>query len=127
MEPVGLFVLLIAVALVFRLLAGGMDKDRIDDYVRERGGKVRSKSWAPFGKGWFGERNARIYEVEYEDKHGDVHRATVKTSMFAGVYLTEDRVVRRASEKPADRDEVSELERLRDENARLKAEITRRG
>lgn len=127
MEPAGLIILCVALAIGIRLLAGGMDKDRIEDYVRSRGGKVLEKSWAPFGKGWFGERSDRIYEIAYEDQHGNQRRATVKTSMFSGVYLTDDHIVRRVANAASDADDGSELQRLRDENARLKAEITRRG
>lgn len=123
MEPVALVLFAIAIAVVIRLIAGSMDGDRIANYVRERGGKLRKKHWAPFGKGWFGEKNDRIYEVEYENRDGEIRRATVKTSMFSGVYLTGDRAVHRPGSptKPAD----DEAERLRAENARLVAEVER--
>lgn len=116
--------LLVAAALGLRLIAGALDGSRIDGYFRERGGRVVSRHWSPFGRGWFGERSDRIYEVVYEDRHGQRRRATVKTSMFTGVYLTEDRAVhRRADAAAAQGDEV---QTLRAENARLKAELTRR-
>ncbi len=127
MEPGLVLVFAIGVVIVVRLVAGSLDGDRIDRYVRERGGRVISRHWSPFGRGWFGERGDRIYELDYEDRHGDRRRATVKTSMFSGVYLTEDRIVRRTSVEPIARDELSEVERLRAENARLKAELTKRG
>jgi hypothetical protein len=69
-----------------------MDKGRITAYVQERGGRIVSISWAPFGKGWFGDKNDRIYEVVYYDREGNQHWATCKTSLFAGVYWTEDRI-----------------------------------
>jgi hypothetical protein len=64
MEPIGILLAVVAVAVVFRLMAGSMDGDRIESYVQQRGGKLRSKSWAPFGKGWVGEKSDRIYEIE---------------------------------------------------------------
>jgi hypothetical protein len=85
----------LAIAIAVRLLAGSADRDRIEAYVRERGGRVLSIQWAPFGRGWFGEKNDRIYEVVYYDSAGRQHWATAKTSMFAGVFWTEDRVSHR--------------------------------
>jgi hypothetical protein len=72
-----------------------LDKERITDYVRTRGGRIVSINWAPFGRGWFGEKNDRIYEVVYYDKDGNQHFATCKTSLFSGVYWTEDRLSHR--------------------------------
>lgn len=117
-----------------------VDKQRITSYVQERGGRIMSISWAPFGKGWFGEKNDRIFEVVYYDKHGNQHFATCKTSLFSGVYWTEDRVAHRKSpwfdslspgNEPGNpiinrlprelgEDEAAEVERLREENARLR-------
>lgn len=137
MEPIWFILAVVAIAVVGRLLAGSMDGDRIESYVRQRGGRILTRQWAPFGKGWFGERNDRIYEIEYEDRNGDRRRATVKTSMWSGVYLTDDQIVRRglargadaADAAPADSslDPADEAARLRAENARLKAELARRG
>jgi hypothetical protein len=63
-----------------------LDKDRIAAYLAERGSRIVSINWAPFGKGWFGEKNDRIYEVVYYDRDGHQHWATCKTSLFSGVY-----------------------------------------
>ena len=94
-----LFLFFIGIAVLFRLAAGSMDGNRVDDYVRSRGGKLISKHWSPFGRGWFGEKDSRIYEIEYIDADGNRHQATCKTSMLSGVYLTEDRIVGRVSQK----------------------------
>lgn len=88
-----IFILFIGVGLMIRLFAGSMDGDRVEVYVRERGGRLLEKTWAPFGKGWFGEKDSRIYEITYLDRDGNTHRATCKTSMFSGVYFTEDNIV----------------------------------
>ena len=128
-----------------RLAAGAMDKDRIADYIRQRGGRVFSISWAPFGTGWFGEKNARIYEVVYYDAEGNQHMATCKTSLLSGVYWTEDRISHRkanwydrlpeknrpgqplirAIPERREHDTASESERLREENERLREELKR--
>ncbi|MBL8749243.1 MAG: hypothetical protein JNK78_08785 [Planctomycetes bacterium] len=124
MEAAGIVVVAIVVALAIRPWAGSMDGDRITDYIRGRGGKLLEKTWSPFGRGWFGERSDRIYEIEYEDRDGQRRAATAKTSLFTGVCLTEDRVVRRWETRAA---EVSEIERLRTENAQLRERLGRDG
>jgi hypothetical protein len=123
MAGFGLVVVLVVVVVAVRLLAGGLDGDRIDAYLEQRGCTVLDRSWAPFGKGWFGEKNDRIYEVVYRDQQGATRRATVKTSMFAGVYLTDDRVV---EEAPA-ADAGDTVAALRAENERLRARLADRG
>jgi hypothetical protein len=125
MEPIGILLVVVAIAVVIRLLAGSMDGDRIETYVRQRGGTLRSKSWAPFGKGWLGEKSDRIYEIEYETSAGEIRRATVKTSMLTGVYFTDDRPVGRDGKSMADLAPTDEAAALRAENARLKAELDR--
>lgn len=84
--------LLLALGIGLWMASMSFDRRRIEEYVRGRGGRIVSIGWAPFGKGWFGEQNDRIYEVVYYDRPGLQHWATCKTSMFSGVYWTEDRV-----------------------------------
>ena len=124
MESGLIFVLIgvaIVVALLFRFGAGSMDQDRVSQYVEERGGKFISADWAPFGPGWFGEKSDRIYQVRYLDRDGNEHEAYAKTSMWTGVYLTEDRIVQYAKHLVNEK----EVESLEDENARLRAELDR--
>ena len=125
METGAIFVIFFVIGLVvlFRLLAGGLDSDRVREYVESRGGRLLESHWAPFGTGWFGTKNERIYEVRYLDKDGNEHEATCKTSMMAGVYWTEDKIVRYArQEEPAEPAETGSLE---EENRRLREEIER--
>lgn len=123
--------LLIPIAIIFavmiRLAAGGMDHDRIKSYIEDRGGKVIDSHWAPFGPGWFGEKSDRIYSVRYLDRDGNEHEAHCKTSMWTGVYLTEDRIVRYAERTlphadERERDLEEENQRLREEVSRLRRE-----
>lgn len=100
MEGLGFGISIVVIAGIGILVwaaSMSMDKARITEYVRQRGGRVVSISWAPFGRGWFGEKNDRIYEVVYHDSAGNQHWATCKTSLFSGVYWTEDRT---AYQKP---------------------------
>jgi hypothetical protein len=146
MEVFVIITVAVAMAAAFWLVARSFDKDRIREYIEEHGGRVVSISWAPFGKGWFGEKNDRIYEVVYYDKAGNQHFATCKTSFWSGVYWTEDRITYRKStwydtlspsnepgkpligQIPKESESAAEeLERLREENARLRAELERRG
>lgn len=127
MEVLPIFILFAFLALVIRLCAGAMDGDRVGQYIRSQGGEVLESHWSPFGRGWFGEKNDRIYEVRYRDRAGDTHHATVKTSMFSGVYLTDDRIVQRATTEQPNREESLEWEnaRLRQRVAELERESER--
>jgi hypothetical protein len=150
MEGLGVgvvIVLAIGFGIGLWMLSMGLDKSRITDYVEQRRGRVVSISWAPFGKGWFGEKQERLYEVVYYDSDGNQHFATAKTSMLTGVFWTDDRVTHSKSAwydslppsnqpgkplmgqipKEATSDESEELRRLREENARLRAQLSRRG
>lgn len=120
MLPASLFIGFILLVIVIRVLAGSFDGDRVEQYIRDMGGELLDKSWDPFGPGWFGEKNDRIYEIVYRDRAGLVHRAHVKTSMLSGVYLTRDRVIEGPppprpmsveEEKAALRRRLAELER----------------
>jgi hypothetical protein len=136
--PVLLIVGVIGLAILFRVVAGGMDQQRIREYVEGRGGRLLSCQWSPFGTGWWGEKSDRIYEVRFRDRDGNLHQATAKTSMWTGVYWTEDRISQYAAGHPAqvapeeDRQYVSSLEdenrrlmALEEENRRLREEVER--
>ncbi|HEY7309199.1 MAG TPA: hypothetical protein VH643_07585 [Gemmataceae bacterium] len=114
-----LIILGILAVLVIRLLAGGMDRDRVRDYVEARGGKLLETNWDPFGPGWFGEKSDRIYEVRYRDKDGNVHRSHCKTSMWTGVYFTEDTIVSYGQQP------LPTASSLEEENRRLREELER--
>ncbi len=124
MEPLGIIIAFVALAIALRLIAGGFDGERVEEYVRAQGWVLVDKSWDPFGPGWFGEKDSRIYQIVYRDQEGHLHRAHVKTSMLSGVYLTGDELVERAAE-PTASDLAEENARLRERIAELEAE--RRG
>ena len=109
----------IAVIVAVRMIAGTFNHDRIKDYVYRKGGTVTKIEWEPFGPGWFGEKSDAIYKIHYRDRDGNEHRAFCKTSMFTGVYLTEDRILGMKKESPW------ENTLLEEENRRLKEEIRR--
>jgi hypothetical protein len=111
-------VFFIGLAIFFRLVAGSFDADRVERYIKERGWELLDLSWDPFGPGWFGEKDSRIYQIVYRDEIGNVHRAHVKTSMLSGVYLTNDSIVQAAEHHPQpDKFDMAE------ENRRLRARI----
>jgi hypothetical protein len=145
MAGAGIVFLAGGAAIVFWLVSFGLDRQRIAAYVEDHGGRIVSITWAPFGKGWFGEKNDRIFEVVYYDNGGNQHFATCKTSLWSGVYWTEDRVTHRKSgwfdslapgnepghpligqlpRAPQELDD--ELQQLRQENAELRAALTDR-
>ena len=119
---VGIFIIFIALVIFFRFVVGGFDHDRVDSYISKRGGRIINKNWSPFGTGWFGEKDSRIYELTYEDSDGNIHEATCKTSMMSGVYFTEDRIVNYNYKVNTDNISsiAAENKRLREEIERLK-------
>lgn len=137
MESSGIFMMFILVAICaafIRLMAGSTDKTRVRNYIESQGGRMLDSQWSPFGKGWMGEKDARIYRVQFEDRFGNIREATVKTSMFSGVYFTEDIIVMPAASEreqaaapvaTTSSNDAAELADLRAENERLKAELAR--
>lgn len=120
----GIFFMVLFFILFIRLIAGVFDYDRVAEDIEAKGGKLISKEWSPFGKGWFGEENDRIYKVRYLDKDDNEHEAYVKTSMFGGVYFTDDQIVKYSDKiKKDDNSPDKEKLELKAENERLKAEL----
>ncbi len=118
MDPVYIFGGLILLIIAIRLMAGTIDGARVERYMDERGWTLVERRWEPFGPGWTGERDSRIYRIAYRDEHGRLHRAHVKTALFSGVYLTDDRIAAE-NESPAQ----TSKESLAAENRRLKERI----
>ena len=116
----GIVAVAIVVAILFRVMHGGMDHNRIGAYIEARGGKVIDASWVPFGPGWEGKGKDRIYEVRYVDKDGNPHHAYCKTSGWSGVYFTEDKIERTGEVGDEKRSLEEENRRLREELERLK-------
>jgi len=124
METILIAVLaVVGFGLLVRLAAGGLDHDRVRRYVEERGGQVLESMWSPFGPGWFSESKDRIYGVRYVDADGNEHEAYCKTSLWGGVYFTEDRIVRPARQSGPEQESLeAENRRLRQELEQLKRE-----
>lgn len=120
------FLAAICVVIAIRVYAGSKDAGRVRAYVEERGGQLLSSTWTPFGKGWFGDKSDRIYEVRYLDQEGNEHLASCKTSMFSGVYFTEDNIVAHGA-VPARRQDrtTTRLAELERENQWLREELER--
>jgi len=108
------------IVIVLRLLHGGMDHDRIRQYVEARGGRLLDATWVPFGPGWLGKNKDRIYEVRYLDNEGRQHHSYCKTSGWSGVYLTEDSIQPPTAPAEAQLALEEENRRLREELERLK-------
>lgn len=118
MQPLLIVIGVIGIAIVFRLIAGSFDGERVEAYIRKNGWELVDRSWDPFGPGWFGEKDSRIYQIVYRDRQGNTHRAHVKTSMLSGVYLTNDHIV---EAMPAPKPSAEMI--LAAENQRLKERI----
>lgn len=83
---ISIFIGLIGVAVVGRVIADGMDRQRIRADLAGRGCTTIQIRWNPFGPGWFGEKGDRIYSVVYQDESGRRISAACKTSLLSGVY-----------------------------------------
>ena len=94
MDSYFLVFIVIVIVIIIRVVAGSFDAGRIEAYLSDRKCTLLEKKWVPFGPGWFGEKDSRIYEVVYRDAQGHVHQAHVKTSWLSGVYLTNERVIK---------------------------------
>ncbi len=116
-----LFIGMIALSIILRLAAGGWDRDRIRTYIAARGGHMVEARWAPFGRGWFGEKGDRLYEVTFTDRDGRRREAKCKTSMFSGVYWTEGSPDVAAASAGGE-----DLEALRRENRLLRERLGQR-
>jgi hypothetical protein len=113
---VGVVFAVLALIVAMRVLADRLDRERIREDVGERGGLVQDITWRPFGRGWFGEKSDRIYEVAWTDAHGAGHVSWCKTSLWTGVYWSEN-----APPTSGRRD----LAALEAENRRLREELER--
>ena len=119
MEPFAIIIFMVIAGISIRLMAGSFDGERVERYVRQQGWELIDRSWAPFGPGWFGEKDSKIYQIVYRDQQGRLHRAHVKTSMLSGVYLTNDRIVEETV-SPAPKENVSDLKA---ENEQLRRRV----
>ncbi|MGJ8644341.1 MAG: hypothetical protein ACSHX9_13105 [Luteolibacter sp.] len=120
MEPAVIIFGFAVIAILFRVLAGSFDGNRVEQYLREKNCELIDRSWDPFGPGWFGEKDSRIYEVVFRDPQGRVHRAHVKTSMMSGVYLTNDRII---EDRPARSVEKRPVQSVEEEKAALRKRL----
>lgn len=81
-----ILIVVVPAAIVYRVLAGRADRDRIQEDIESRGGKVLDIDQNLFAPGWFWSGNQRGYDVKYETTDGKVINSTCRTSMFSGVY-----------------------------------------
>ena len=97
MEIVAVILGFLLIALPIRFLLGVCDHHRVAEYFEERVCELLKMKWEPFGPGWWA-RGSRIYKVSYCDAEGSIHVAYSKTSIWGGVYLSRDRIVRTSSQ-----------------------------
>lgn len=123
--PILFPVVFLIMAGSIRVFAGHLDKKRIHEYFFSRSFKILMLNWDPFGPGWLGGNNARIYFAKYKDKDGNLYEASIKTSMWNGVYITNEKLLEAAPHraKPSYKEENETLkERVR----QLEAELAQR-
>jgi len=81
------------VVVVFRVIAGAMDADRISRRIAGDGGELLMSKWQPLGGVWTGPGRGRAYGIMYRNAGGEVHQAVCVASMVGGVRFVDDRVV----------------------------------
>lgn len=89
MDRLHIFLWALVAGVVIRIVMHFVDKNRIQNEIESKGGRVVSIRWSPFARGWFFEKNERHYEVSYMDRSGATETATCKTSLFTGIYWAE--------------------------------------
>lgn len=112
----------LAVIIFIRLKAVSMDEERMKAYFQERGGKLIHSDRDEDAQSLLGKPKFRIHWIRYEDRDGNLHVARCKTSMFSGVYLTDDKIIRYGKPHEASPTALADLQA---ENQRLKDEIDR--
>jgi hypothetical protein len=79
------FLGIVLAAIAVRVAFHFFDKNRIQQEVETRGGRVVSIKWKPFARGWFFEKNERHYDITFIDGSGGTICTTCKTSFFTGL------------------------------------------
>lgn len=103
------------------------DRQRIRAHFEERGDKCLDITWKIFGKGWFSEYGEggsgnRIYQVSFSDQYGNKKQAWCKTALFAGVFLTDEKIVEPVKVDGRDMTDAEKVVFLEDQLRKLKAE-----
>jgi hypothetical protein len=73
----------------YRFLADGWDRERITESLVHQGLVVDSITWQPFAF-WWQKNSDRTYLVECHTTNGSSKRLSCRTSMFGGVYTSEE-------------------------------------
>ncbi|MGX8794829.1 hypothetical protein ACR6HW_01865 [Fusibacter sp. JL298sf-3] len=80
----------IGFAGVYLVLSISRDKKRIRRHFIHKGYESIEIEWAPFGPGFLGDSDNRIYHVGYTEE-GVYHSKYVKTNLGAAVYYTDEK------------------------------------
>ncbi len=94
MEPInvfGLACLACVVLLTVRFLSHGLDRGRLQKWLRSRGCRLLSCEWEPFVTTWL-PAVGTVYLVRFVDADGREHVARAHVLMLYGIFLREDRV-----------------------------------
>lgn len=76
--------------LLQRVVTQWLDRRRIVDSLSADGSRLEDLDLALFGPGWFGAQGGRTYTVRFRDRDGREHLRSCRTSLFAGVYFTDE-------------------------------------
>jgi len=86
-------IFIFAIALIAWLIIFFICKGNVKSKLLGKGYTVISVKWAPFGYGWFGEKDAIIFKAKYQDETGMTHTTYCKSGIFSGVYFSNDDLI----------------------------------
>ena len=81
--------ILVVGGVISRIVADGWDRQRITEYLQRQGNTVQTITWQPFAQWWI-KGSDRTYLVEYLTPDGQLKHISCRTSLFGGVYTSED-------------------------------------
>ncbi len=80
---------LVVIGIIMRVVADGWDRERITEYMLSHHGTVEDITWQPLAF-WWQKNSDRAYLVTYRSAEGLAKQVHCRTSLFGGVYLSEE-------------------------------------
>jgi len=117
--------ILIFVAIKWRKFLERLDRIRVREYLDVRGCRfidMEATAELPIPCGEYYERD---YRLVYEDREGNAHDVCCRTSMWSGVYFTDDRLQQPSQPPSLSTSPSDDWTNLREENQRLGEELGR--
>jgi hypothetical protein len=87
MTQVIIILSLVLISILWRIfITSNWDRQRIINDANNNGWTIKTIEWEPFGPGFLGEKNDRIYSVRFINENDIAQTRFCKTSVLSGVY-----------------------------------------